>query len=171
MISLLKASPAGDAVSALLECHDRIRSFTALALRLARANGLAEREARDAAAAVHRYFSAALPLHARDEEESILPRLRGREPALDAALDVMVREHREHEAAVGRLLAACAAVSARPAELARVAPELEAAALELERHFALHLSAEERVLFPALRALLRPEDHQAVLAELRARRT
>ncbi len=170
MISLVKAAPAGDVVDALLECHARIRSFSALALRLSRAGELAEGEARDAAAAVHRYFAQALPLHARDEEDSILPRLRGREQALDAALEAMQREHGEHGPVVARVLAACAAVAERPAELPRVASALEAAAVELERHFAVHLDAEERLVFPALRAHLPREVHQAVLAEMRARR-
>lgn len=170
MISIGKPAPAGDVVDALLDCHGRIRSFTALALRLARAAGPREAEARDAAAAVHRYFSRALPLHARDEEESILPRLRGRDPAVDAALETMHREHLEHEAALGRLLAACAAVMEDPAALPRVAPALEAAAADLERQFGAHLGAEERVLFPALRAHLGRDAHQAILAEMRARR-
>src|SRR4051812_25565021 len=84
-----------DIVDILLECHERIRSFTGLARRLASTHGLSEEEVRDAAARVTRYFSEALPLHVADEEQSILPRLSGRSPELDAALNGMQREHHE----------------------------------------------------------------------------
>ena len=52
------AAPA-DAVALLLECHGRIRAFLAMARRVGEA------------IQVHRNFTLALPLHARDEEESI----------------------------------------------------------------------------------------------------
>src|SRR5512132_579542 len=109
MLTRLGAPAApDDAVGLLLECHDRIRSFLALARRVAQA-GPAERDGvAEAAARVRRYFAEALPLHARDEEESILPRLRGREPAVDAELAAMEREHREHGPPLAALVAACA---------------------------------------------------------------
>lgn len=162
--------PPGDVVDALLDCHQRIRDFTALALRLATAAGLAEGEVRDAAARVHRYFAVALPLHARDEEESILPRLRGTDPAVDAELAAMQREHAEHDDPVSRLLATCAALQERPGERDRLASSLAAAARELERHFEQHLLREERVIFPAVRRHLDRATQEAVQAEMRARR-
>ena len=164
-------APAGDAVDALVDCHERIRSFTDLALRLARTPGLSAAEVGDAAARVHRYFAEALPLHARDEEESILPRLRGRDATVDRELEAMRREHVEHGGAVGRVLAACERLRADPAALPRHAPDLEAAARELEEHFAAHLAREERVIFPALRRLLDRPTLDAIHAEMRARRT
>jgi len=159
----------GDLVDALLDCHARIRDFVALALRLASASGLAEAEARQAAADVRRYFEVALPLHAADEEASILPRLRGLDPAVDAELDHM-REHAEHDGAVGRLVAACRAIQERPGELCRAAPALAGAASELDQHFATHLAREERVIFPAIRARLGRDAQEAIRAEMRARR-
>jgi hemerythrin-like domain-containing protein len=119
---------------------------------------------------VHRYFTLALPLHARDEEESILPRLRGREPALDAELETMAREHRDHERLLATLAAACAELASDPArreELGRVAAQ---AAEELERHFGAHLAREETVVFPAVRRLLDRAADAAIVAEIREQR-
>ncbi len=79
-----KPAAAGDAVGLLLECHERIRSFLALARRIAEVGPSAPGTVPEAAARVRRYFTEALPLHARDEEESILPRLRGLDPTVDA---------------------------------------------------------------------------------------
>ena len=159
-----------DSVGLLLECHDRIRSFLALARRIAEAGPGAREGVADAAARVSRYFREALPLHARDEEESILPRLRGREPAVDEALAEMAREHAAHGPPLAALVAGCDALAADPGRLDAVAPALARAAAELDAHFAEHLRREEGVIFPALRRLLAAEDDAAIVRELRARR-
>jgi hemerythrin-like domain-containing protein len=159
-----------DAVGLLLDCHARIRAFTALAGRLARAGQEGPEVIRDTARQVRRYFTEALPLHARDEEESVLPRLRGRDAALDRALATMAREHQEHRGPVSRVVEACWELEGDAAAFSRLAPELGAAAAELERHFTEHLALEEAVIFPALRRLLSPAEDAAVVGELRARR-
>src|SRR4051812_30710357 len=67
--------PAGEPLlAALLDCHSRIRRFSTLAIRLAEADA-PPNEIAETAAAVHRYFTVALPLHAADEDLSIAPRL------------------------------------------------------------------------------------------------
>lgn len=165
-----KPAVAGDAVDLLLECHDRIRSFLALARRIAEAGPGGAEGVSEAADRVRRYFGEALPLHARDEEESVLPRLRGRAPDVDAALAAMAREHREHEAPLGAVIAACELLAREPGRHAELAPELAAAAHALETHFAVHLRREEQVVFPAIRRLLSPEEDAAIVRELRARR-
>lgn len=159
-----------DAVGLLLECHDRIRTFVAMARRVAAAGpddraGLAE-----AAGRVSRYFSEALPLHALDEEASVLPRLRGRAPELDAALDAMAREHRAHEGPLGVVVEACEAIARDPSRHGELAPALARAAADLDAHFVEHLRREEEIVFPALRRLLSAEDDAAIVRELRARR-
>ena len=80
-----KHAAPGDAVDLLLECHARIRHFLALARRLGEARGESPTALSDTAAQVHRYFTLALPLHAQDEEEVILPAVR-------RLLDVPTRE-------------------------------------------------------------------------------
>ena len=163
------AAPA-DAVDLLLECHERIRAFLAMARRIGEARDAEQDEVREAARRVHRYFTQALPLHAQDEEDSILPRLRGRDAEVDAALDAMAREHALHEAPLATLTARCDAVAADPARHAALAPEILDATAELERHFAEHLSREEAVIFPAMRRLLDATTDAAIVREIRARR-
>jgi hemerythrin-like domain-containing protein len=160
--------PAPDLVALLLDCHGKIRHFSALA----RAAGEADASAPqiiDACAQAHRYFSEALPLHVADEEESLLPRLCGRESTLDAALETMRDEHRQHERTLTEVREALRKVRDDPtAEALRAS--LAASAKKLEQSFAEHLAQEEQVIFPALARLLSESEQQAVLAELRARR-
>jgi hemerythrin-like domain-containing protein len=162
---------AKDVVDLLLECHDRIRSMTALALRLAAAEDLPDAEISEAADRVRRYFGVALPLHARDEDESVVPRLRGKDPDVDSELDAMSREHGEHGDPLARVVAAADELAREPSRLASVRGELRDAARELERHFDAHLAREERVVFPAIRKYLPAQELAAMAEELRARRT
>ena len=159
---------SGDVVDALLECHDRIRTFTALALAAGERDAPAA-EIIDACARVERYFTEALPLHVADEESSLAPRLRGCSPDIDGALATMHAQHGEHDRAVRELLEAAAGVRVAPADVSRRA-RLAAAARELEQAFAEHLRLEEEVIFPALRRLLSPADLDAIAGEQRARR-
>lgn len=159
-----------DAVDLLVECHGRIRNFLALARRLGEVQGAAADAVADAAFSVNRYFTLALPLHARDEELSILPRLRGHDPAVDAELETMVREHREHERPLRVLVAAFSEVSRDPSRYGELAATLGRAAEELERHFVAHLAREEAVIFPAVRRLLDQVADAAVVKEIRLRR-
>lgn len=161
---------AGDAVDLLLECHERIRTFVAMARRIAEVGPSEPGSVAEAAACVRRYFTEALPLHAQDEEESILPRLRGLDARVNADLDAMTREHREHERPLGELVAACDRIAHAPEKVAELASALGEAAAELERHFALHLGREEAVIFPAMRRLLDRSTDAAIMREIRERR-
>src|SRR5512138_1878024 len=154
----------------LVECHERIRSFLALARRIADARSPAAEEVRQAAAQVSRYFSKALPLHAEDEERSILPRLLGRDPAVDAELETMRREHAEHERPMRALIDACDALELEPERHSELAATVGQATSELERHFAAHLRREEDVIFPAVRRFLDSQSDAQVVREIRARR-
>jgi hemerythrin-like domain-containing protein len=160
----------GDAVDLLLECHQRIRSFLALSRRIAEAGDVDGAEVAEAAARVRRYFTEALPLHARDEEDSILPRLRGRDAAVDAALEAMAREHLEHERPLSALVSVCEVLSRDAGRRGDLVPQIAAATGELERHFAGHLRCEETVIFPAVRRLLDPAADLEIVREIRARR-
>lgn len=162
--------PAADAVELLLDCHARIRSFLDLAGRLGASTALGPDEVAEAATQVRRYFSLALPLHARDEEDSILPRLAGLDPEVDLALEAMRREHREHEAPVASLVDLCARVADAPDLLATLAPRLATASTRLAADMEGHLLLEERTVFPAARRLLGAAAGEAVVREMRARR-
>jgi hemerythrin-like domain-containing protein len=170
---LIKIGPSNepsDVVDLLMACHDRIRLFVDLARRLADAHDASADEIRDAAMRVIRYFSEASPLHVADEEESVMPRLAGREPALDAALQAMHQEHQKHEPQLKSLLNTCQTLHASPQRLEELRETLRATAMALEQDFIIHLQQEEKVVMPAIRSLLTSEDRDAMLAELRARR-
>lgn len=154
-----------DAADLLLECHARIRAHLALAVRLGRPGGAAPEAVRDAASQVRRYFAEALPLHIADEDELITPRLAGASAALDRDLAEMHREHLDHEAAVARLIACCAALEADAAARTDLLP----IALGLEARLLAHLELEERSILPALRALPAAE-RRALAQAMRARR-
>ncbi len=169
--SLLRSrAPSHDAVGLLLECHERIRAFLSLGRQIAEVREASAAALEEAALRVLRYFSEALPLHARDEEESILPRLHGHDPAVDAALDAMVREHAEHEPPLRRLLDACRELVRDPLRHAALRHAVADAVEELERHFAEHLRREEEVVFPAMRRYLDAAANAAIVAEIRGRR-
>jgi iron-sulfur cluster repair protein YtfE (RIC family) len=157
-------------VDLLLQCHERIRAFIGLAARLALSEEADDKEIRDAASRVIRYFSEALPLHVADEEQSIVPRLSGREPAIDAALERMRQEHKDHEPQLQSLLKTCRVLEESPGRLNEVRPGFQATVSALEREFVKHLEEEETVILPAIRTILRDDDRDAILRELRARR-
>jgi hemerythrin-like domain-containing protein len=153
----------------LLDCHDKIRSFSALAVTLATRDGIEPAQAREGAAQARRYFVEALPRHVADEEESLLPRLRGRDPALDRALAQMHHEHEQHAALLAVLIDALDAVAqhglreADQSALADVAPRLS-------RAFDEHLAREEQHIFSRIDSLLGAEEQSQIVHELRARR-
>jgi iron-sulfur cluster repair protein YtfE (RIC family) len=163
-------TPASGLVGMLGECHGRIRDMSALSRLLAHQPQTAPAEARDAARRIEAYFGRALPLHVRDEEESILPRLRGREAALDAALGQMAAQHTSHEAPLRSLVELCRALRDGERDLPSLAAELVPLTAELERELLAHLELEESVIFPAIDRLLGPTEQEAIIRELRARR-
>jgi hemerythrin-like domain-containing protein len=66
-----------DPMEMLRACHDKVRHFAKLSLRLAEHVGQhgADQQAQDAAKAVIRYFDLAAPLHHADEDEDLYPAL------------------------------------------------------------------------------------------------
>ncbi len=170
MLNIGSPRPAEGIVDLLLECHARIRSFSDLAVRLGEASAPAPAEVADAAARVRRYFVEALPLHARDEEESVLPRLAGRDAVVDAALVAMHRDHVGHAEVLDPVLAICAELVAAPGRHAELAPSLAEAGRRLRAHFEAHLASEEGTIFPLLDRAVPEDERRRMVYELRARR-
>jgi hypothetical protein len=172
LVHLRTAGPApeaGDAIDDMLACHGRIRRFVELAGKLA---GGPEDQIGDAAAALHRYFSVGLVLHAIDEDISLLPRLGRAAPGavvLDA-LSRMVDEHERIETVLGDLLPVWRFLADGKPRGAPLAHRLAPGAAQLAAVFAAHLELEETVIFPAARRLLPPDELAAMRAEMRARR-
>ena len=156
-------------VSLLLACHSRIRRFARLALTVGARPDLPAIEVRDAAAQCLRYFTVALPLHVRDEEDSLWPRLVGHSTALDATMAQMRAQHFGHLARLAALTSALEAVARQPND-PEVHRQLAAAASTLETDFEEHLALEETELFPFLEDALPAEVRETIVAELRARR-
>ncbi|MFO0682485.1 MAG: hemerythrin domain-containing protein [Sandaracinus sp.] len=155
----------------LLACHEKMRTFAARARSLAAMEPRAESdvEVSEEAAAIARYFGESLALHVRDEEESILPRLVGRSPALDRALEAMEQDHAEHEPWLQALVHALGRIAEQPQCLREEQLDLATAAREVEDRLRVHLAAEEATVLPALGALSETE-RLAILREIRARR-
>lgn len=156
----------------LLKCHDRIRHFTTVALRFAHSAQASPRLIKDAASALRRYFGTALPLHERDEEDSITPRLlEGRSGAeLTHVLARMAGDHRAIDEALGTLDDLWGRVVAQPESLATLSESLHAHARSLASLFETHLQLEEEKIFPAIELLPEPT-RKSLLREIRDRRT
>ncbi len=169
-VSLGAKKPAEDLAGLLLDCHQRIRRFTALAGRLAAPGDAASAELAEAAGRVLRYFEGALPLHAADEDETIRPRLVVARPDLAEVLARMTEQHGPIDQAIALGAPAWRAIVAEPSCAPDHVPVLAEAAAELDRLFAVHLPPEETLVFPAV-AALPPELQEEIRAEFRARRT
>lgn len=151
----------------LLACHARIRKFVRLAFTL---GARLELDPGEEGVQCLRYFTEAFPLHVRDEEDSLLPRLEGRSGSLDVALAQMRAQHFEHERNVAELISALRATLESPnnhptrRRLALIAATLET---DLEAHLVL----EETNLFPLINRALSPPVRRVIVSELRARRS
>jgi iron-sulfur cluster repair protein YtfE (RIC family) len=159
-----------DLVDLLLECHERIRAFGALARKLGEQSDFGSDDVVEASLGVVRYFTQALPLHVQDEEQSILPRLKGKQPAVDAALAQMQAQHASHQRPLERVVAICGDLARRATGAPELGAELHGLAQRLERELLEHLELEETVIFPAITLHLSADEQAAIVRELRARR-
>jgi hemerythrin-like domain-containing protein len=150
----------------LLDCHERIRKFCALAKRLS--EGAPAQMASEAAAQLHRYFSVALPLHMRDEDESLRPRLeRIADANLSAALEAMSNEHVTADVHLAELIDQWSAIADEATDERCLATRT--GALWINAYMSRHLHDEETRIFPAL-DLLPAAQWDAIVAEMQARR-
>jgi iron-sulfur cluster repair protein YtfE (RIC family) len=177
----IKTKPAGaddptlneeTAVDALLGCHDRIRYFTELSQKLARAVGQPAPDIASVAEKVHRYFTVALPLHEADENVSLDPRLRRCVPEerLAQASAEMVRQHKDIDEVVDQLVPMWDTLRREPEALNVLAPALRDRSDRLRDLFEGHLALEEQTVFPAIREFMPQQDLDAIRVEMRERR-
>ena len=162
-----------EAVRLLAECHTRIRTNLTTAQRLAGPDGLkAPPEQRvEAARGLVRYFGTAMPLHALDEDLSLVPRLQGRGTADDdARLKQLSSQHHQSDELLARLLLLWKAIVDQGGQ--NLAP-VEALAQDTMAFATLmtgHLEMEEGFIFPLAAKLLSAEELDAVASESRGRR-
>lgn len=153
----------------LLGCHQRIRHFTKVALRIAQTFSAPSDERATAAQSVLRYYTEALPLHEADENESLHPRLRRVLPegALAEANDAMVQQHSEIDALVARLIPAWRELERDPQH---PQTDLLQQTEQLQQLWSSHLQLEEEQVIPAMQRFLPAADLRSIEAEMRARR-
>jgi hemerythrin-like domain-containing protein len=159
-------------IDLLLACHGRIRSFCATAARILDPGAASDAQVADAARAVHRYFTVAMPLHVEDEDHSIARRaaalVRPRE--VELALAAMDADHREVDARIARMAPSWRALFEGDGD-AEVHVQILVADTEvLSTTLLRHVAMEEEILFPWLRAALPREAWGEIFAEMRARR-
>jgi iron-sulfur cluster repair protein YtfE (RIC family) len=161
-----------DAVDLLVSCHQRIRHFTGVAVKLAHAQGASTEEIAQAAASVHRYYSVSLPLHEADEDQTLQPRLRAvAGEQVRHALLAMGDQHQAIDELIERLLPLLVLVRDNPGTLAQVGGEMCSITKALEETFRAHLQMEEEVIFPAIRSVLPESTRAHILREMQERRT
>lgn len=153
----------------LLACHARIRSITELAHRIANAEDL--EDLAEGSGRVRRFYSIALPLHAEDEDSSVLPRLihLSHDREVEHALVKMSNEHPLVDELCGRAADLYASLEIEPGRIVDLRPDLHSVLREIDVLWEHHFGTEERVIFPAL-ALLSLDDRVAIVRECRARR-
>jgi len=160
-----------DAVDLLIGCHQRIRHFTAVAVKLAHAQDATSDDVRQAAEGVHRYYGVALPLHEADEDQTLEPRLR---PAADErvrhALLSMGDQHQAIDELLERLLPLLVLVKNNPDALHDAGGEMCSITKALDEIFRAHLQMEEEVIFPAIRSVLPESVREEILREMQERR-
>jgi hypothetical protein len=173
-IKSTSAKPAEQgAIELLLACHQRIRHFSGVAVRLAHSEGSGEGEIVQAADGLYRYFTVALPLHEADENLSVHPRLRRAVPPGELAgpaADAMLDQHQAIDELVERLLPLWILTRANPEKLPEVASEMCAIAGRLNEIFEIHLKLEEETIFPALQKYLSDTELAEIVREMQARR-
>lgn len=151
-MALLHTPPPSfeDPMEMLQACHDKVRHFAKLSLRIAdhiKEHGV-DQQAQDAAKAVMRYFDLAAPLHHADEDEDLYPALLALNDAtLSAHIQRLTAEHTDLAGlwhAVRTWLADIAAgtVAQPPSELP-----------EFAEQYPQHARDEETLVYPHARYL------------------
>ena len=164
-----------DPTGLLSDCHRRIEMF--LETLAAAGKVMHEPPSDDTARALQAalvYFRQAAPKHTADEEESLFPRLRGREEAeLRSALSTLDRLEKDHDT-----------VSPLHAEVERLAEtylqtgSLSASDREafrtgvarLQEIYREHIRVEDSMVFPLAARLLTESDKSAIAQEMAGRR-
>ena len=164
-----------DPTGLLSDCHRRIEMF--LETLAAAGKVMHEPPSDDAARALQAalvYFRQAAPKHTADEEESLFPRLRGREEAeLRSALSTLDRLEKDHDtvsplhAAVERLAETFLETGSLSASHIQA---FQTAVARLQEIYREHIRVEDSMVFPLAARLLNESQKSAIAQEMAARR-
>ena len=161
----MRPSQEESAEGLLMACHARMRRTVEGVRALATLEDRADPRALPTAVAAARYLRDGLPLHGRDEDHSLAPRLRalGADAALEEALATMTLEHGELEGGLPGLISLLDAwPQGSKAELAE-------RQLWLEGLLGRHMELEERLIFPRIGELSQAAQAE-IVGEIRERR-
>lgn len=140
-----------DPLAMLHACHERVRHFAGLGLKLSAhlaAHGN-DAMAREAAGKILRYFNVAAPLHHQDEEEDLFPALLDAAPeALRMQIRLLEAEHADLAVLWRRMRTALEQVVTGAAVLD------EDLAREFSERYPRHADDEERLIYPHASRLL-----------------
>ncbi|MES2089616.1 MAG: hemerythrin domain-containing protein [Pseudomonadota bacterium] len=156
-----------DPIELLLACHDKVRRFATLALKLR--DHLAQTgpdpQAQEAAQSILRYFEMAAPLHHQDEELDLFPALRAlNQPTLTACIDELDAEHAELGVLWGALQPWLRdTVAGLPTG---TPPQVD----EFAQRYTAHAQREEVEVYPSA-SQLTPEQVKRISAAMVVRRT
>lgn len=158
-----------DPMALLLACHDKVRRFAGLLLRLQTHVAVHGRDAQaqDAAKSVLRYFEIAAPLHHADEDDDLYPALL----ALgDAGVATRIQALSDEHTALTALWDGLAPWLRHLAEDASPCPDPGDIVRTFAANQLAHAEAEEREVYPLAARL--PADARARIAQaMVARRT
>jgi hemerythrin-like domain-containing protein len=165
-------------IGLMKDCHRRVEKFLDILRMVARSahgRALAEDESQAVESALI-YFRSSGPLHSRDEEESLFPRLRAAGAANPLAEHLLMEIakleddhchaaalHREADEIFSRW---CAGGTLT----AKAAVQLEFVTGELGRIYSTHIAVEEGLIFPRAAELFTRKELDAMARELRERR-
>jgi len=112
------------------------------------------------------WYENAMPLHHRDEERALFPRIVNRTFLIDGMIERLALDHDEIEAAWGEL----APLLRQPEEIANPKRLSQVVAHPFEKLLREHIVRENEDFFPSLEALLATEERRDIgqhMAELR----
>lgn len=175
-IGAKRESDFTDPIGMLGDCHRRIENFLRVLVVVASEaqGGAMSAEQRSAFASALGYFREGAPKHTADEEESLFPRLRGREDARLPRVLAMMEALEEDHVCAERLHGEVDGLGKAWLEQGRLdeagAARLTAALEQLDSIYRRHIRTEDTELFPVAAAVLSEDERLAMGGEMRGRR-
>jgi hemerythrin-like domain-containing protein len=148
-----------DPIGMLRACHEKILAHCDLL------EGLLNTPDRDTATQVHRYFSISAPLHHRDEEEDLFPRISRQSLKIAELVHNLKKEHQELDSLWDRI-----AVEMKSLPQDGFSEDVLDAAREFCRINRTHVTVENMELLPMASGILSQQDLGAVGESMAARR-
>ena len=148
-----------DPIGMLRACHDKIIAHCDML------EGLLERQDKEIAARVHRYFNTSAPLHHRDEEEDLFPRINRQSLKIAELVHRLKQEHQELSQLWGRI---AADLKSLPQD--GFSDDFITAAREFCHINRAHITLENMELLPMASGILSQQDLGAIGETMAARR-